>query len=195
MAWWGDIDAFIGRTGTVCKANTHWPLNWIKAKSHFGDLVQLDCLKDEKMLKNSHLNGKDFFSFLPNMLVMMLHHQKNKCTILSMISFQNWASQLSPCVKSAIYQALAKRNSKLPVGVHTWTIMVARKSVLMSLPRNKARYPATLVACGWAGAIFEVTRPFGQEQWTKKNHKKKWNMTDQPTNQQTNQCTAGQSGV
>ena len=30
--------------------------------------------------------------------------------------------------------------------------------------KNKARYTATKVACGWAGAIFEVTKPFGQEQ-------------------------------
>ena len=30
--------------------------------------------------------------------------------------------------------------------------------------KNKAGYTATEVACGWAGAIFEVTRPFGQEQ-------------------------------
>ena len=29
---------------------------------------------------------------------------------------------------------------------------------------NKARYTATEVACGWAGAIFEVTRSFGKEQ-------------------------------
>ena len=29
---------------------------------------------------------------------------------------------------------------------------------------NKAGYTATEVACGWAGAIFEVARPFGQEQ-------------------------------
>ena len=29
---------------------------------------------------------------------------------------------------------------------------------------NKAGYTATEVARGWAGAIFEVTRPFGQEQ-------------------------------
>ena len=29
---------------------------------------------------------------------------------------------------------------------------------------NKAGYTATEVACGWAGAIFEVTRLFGQEQ-------------------------------
>ena len=30
--------------------------------------------------------------------------------------------------------------------------------------KNKAGYTATEVACGWAGAIFEVTRPCGQEQ-------------------------------
>ena len=31
-------------------------------------------------------------------------------------------------------------------------------------PNNKAGYTATEVACVWAGAIFEVTRSFGQEQ-------------------------------
>ena len=29
---------------------------------------------------------------------------------------------------------------------------------------NKAKYTATPVACGWAGAIIKVTRSFGQEQ-------------------------------
>ena len=29
---------------------------------------------------------------------------------------------------------------------------------------NKTGYTATEVACGWAGATFEVTGPFGQEQ-------------------------------
>ena len=29
---------------------------------------------------------------------------------------------------------------------------------------NKAGYTATPVACRWVGAVFEVTRPFGQEQ-------------------------------
>ena len=29
---------------------------------------------------------------------------------------------------------------------------------------NKAGYTATPVECGWAGAVFEVTRSFGQEQ-------------------------------
>ena len=30
--------------------------------------------------------------------------------------------------------------------------------------KNKAGYTATPVACGWAGAIIEVSRTFGQEQ-------------------------------
>ena len=30
--------------------------------------------------------------------------------------------------------------------------------------KNKAGYTATLVACGWAGAIIEVSGAFGQEQ-------------------------------
>ena len=30
--------------------------------------------------------------------------------------------------------------------------------------KNKAGYMASEVACGWAGAIVEVTRPFGQVQ-------------------------------
>ena len=29
---------------------------------------------------------------------------------------------------------------------------------------NTARYTATPVACGWAGAVLEVTQSFGQEQ-------------------------------
>ena len=33
-----------------------------------------------------------------------------------------------------------------------------------TLSLKKAGYTATDVACEWAGAIFEVTRPFGQEQ-------------------------------
>ena len=33
--------------------------------------------------------------------------------------------------------------------------------------RNKAGYTATKVACGWAGAIFEVTRPFGRSREVK----------------------------
>ena len=34
---------------------------------------------------------------------------------------------------------------------------------------NKAGYMATQVACGWAGAIFEVTRPLGKEQRGQRN--------------------------
>ena len=32
------------------------------------------------------------------------------------------------------------------------------------LKKNKARYMATPVMCGWVGAILEVTRALGQEQ-------------------------------
>ena len=32
---------------------------------------------------------------------------------------------------------------------------------------NKAGYTATTVACGWAGAVFEVTKAFGHEQRAK----------------------------
>ena len=35
--------------------------------------------------------------------------------------------------------------------------------------RSKAGYTDTEVACGWAEAVSEVTRPFGQEQWGPKN--------------------------
>ena len=34
----------------------------------------------------------------------------------------------------------------------------------IQMNENKAGYTATEVACGWAGAIFEITRPFKQEQ-------------------------------
>ena len=38
---------------------------------------------------------------------------------------------------------------------------------------NKAGYTATPVACGWAGAVFEVTWSLGQEQWGRRPQKKK----------------------
>ena len=54
---------------------------------------------------------------------------------------------------------------------------------------NKAGYTATEVACGWAGAIFEVTRPFGQEQWGQKNKIiKKRSVTDRPTDPPTDKA-------
>ena len=56
---------------------------------------------------------------------------------------------------------------------------------------NKTGYTATLVACRWAGAIFEVTRPFGQEQCGQRIKDIKKVKCDQPTDQPTN----GQSGV
>ena len=40
------------------------------------------------------------------------------------------------------------------------------------IERNKAGYTATLVACGWAGAVLEkVTRASGQELYAQKAQK------------------------
>ena len=36
--------------------------------------------------------------------------------------------------------------------------------ILTTTKENKAGYTATPVACGWAGAIIEVSGAFGQEQ-------------------------------
>ena len=56
--------------------------------------------------------------------------------------------------------------------------------------KNKAGYTATLVACGWAGAVFEFLERFGKcsEAKDHKNIKKvKWGPTNRPTD--------GHSGV
>ena len=46
----------------------------------------------------------------------------------------------------------------------TVTVYIYSSAVNTKQEENKAGYTATEVACRWAGAIFEVTRPFGQEQ-------------------------------
>ena len=51
--------------------------------------------------------------------------------------------------------------------------------------KNKAKYTASSVACGWAGAVLEkVTRAFGQEQQAQKVQKPPKNNkgTDRATN-------------
>ena len=54
-------------------------------------------------------------------------------------------------------------------------------SVLQS-NKQKARYTATLVACGWAGAVFEVTRAGVVRQKTeKKTNPKQTDGRDGPT--------------
>ena len=54
--------------------------------------------------------------------------------------------------------------------------------------KNKAGYTATLVACGWAGAVFELLKHLGKcsEAKDRKNIKKiKWGPTDGPTDGRT----------
>ena len=44
---------------------------------------------------------------------------------------------------------------------------------MMRQDKNKYKYTATLVACGWAGAVLEkVTRAFGQESYAQKAQKR-----------------------
>ena len=52
------------------------------------------------------------------------------------------------------FSVLSKNNLNLKTRFH----------LVLTFNRNKARYTATEVACEWAGAIFEVTGPFGQGQ-------------------------------
>ena len=56
-----------------------------------------------------------------------------------------------------------------------------------SLKNNKAGYTVTLVVCGWAGAIFEVARPFGQELYAQRIKIIKKVKCDRPTDKQTEQ--------
>ena len=51
--------------------------------------------------------------------------------------------------------------------------------------KNKAEYTATKVACGWAGAILEITKPFGQEQRGQRNKIIKKVKCDRPTDRRT----------
>ena len=63
-----------------------------------------------------------------------------------------------------------------------------------SLLQNKAGYTATPVACGWAGVVIEVTRSFGQEQWSQTSQKPKKSKV-WPTDGPTDGPTDRQSGV
>ena len=83
----------------------------------------------------------------------------------------------------SVYLKALGLNSKL-------VLHIKRMDKLKDL-QNKARYTATEIACGWAGAIFEVTRPFGQEHWGQRNKIIKKVKCDRPTNRPT----GGQSGL
>ena len=58
-----------------------------------------------------------------------------------------------------------------------------------TLKKNKAGYTATLVACGWAGAVLEVTRASGQEPYAQKAKKRR--KSNKGTNRPTNGRTDG----
>ena len=62
--------------------------------------------------------------------------------------------------------------------------------------KNKAGYTATPVACGWAGAVFELLEHLGRssEAEDSKNIKKvKWGATDRRTDKPTDRPTDGRT--
>ena len=67
----------------------------------------------------------------------------------------------------------------------TALIKAVSKKGTVEFHGNKAGYTATPVACGWAGAVFELLEHLGRSSEAKdrKNIKKvKWGPTDRPTN-------------
>ena len=62
-----------------------------------------------------------------------------------------------------------KKNNQTTKAMEPTTTKITTKTTSMNKTTtkttiNKARYTATPVACGWAGAIVEVNASFGQEQ-------------------------------
>ena len=63
----------------------------------------------------------------------------------------------------------------------------------ITMQRNKAGYTATLVPCGWAEPVLEVTRASGQEPYTQKTQKRR--KSKKGTNRPTDRPTDRHSGV
>ena len=88
-----------------------------------------------------------------------------------------WFSPISPrsSSKTKIWRGSWKNFSKK--STRTPLFCISRwDSFLHScwIDRNKAGYTATLVACGWVGAMIEkVTGAFGQEQWAQNAQRQK----------------------
>ena len=67
---------------------------------------------------------------------------------------------------------------------NTDDFQVGRPTATVGWRQNKAGYTATLVACGWAGAVLEkVTRASGQEPYAQKAQKRRKSKkgTNRPT--------------
>ena len=68
--------------------------------------------------------------------------------------------------KSRLNNLIISLIKRLYYAVQYETVMSCHVSMVsvITVAKNKAGYTATPVACGWAGAVIEVTRSFGQEQ-------------------------------
>ena len=141
------------------------------------------------------------FLFSPPHLASPKHHRLKAVTFYS----QFWTNVIVDNLtlsQEKIFLTLwlmdgTARSASIEIGTFlsfAWYIVERDDSVSSALPnKKKANYTATPVACGWAGAIIEVTRSFGQEQWglNGKNPKKVKcdGRTNGPTNRLRDQRT------
>ena len=89
-----------------------------------------------------HKKGKDYLPMLTACFMTLPDYINKKCLVASgIVGYNLW-----------------------PSNHHVRFSFTSRR-----WKKNKAGYTATEVACRWAGAIFEVIRPFGQEQWGRRN--------------------------
>ena len=85
--------------------------------------------------------------------------------MLKFLSVNSKIDMLIHCLKHKVWvSAIIIGQSSFSLTMHHLTAVITADDTLCATHVNKAGYTATEVACGWAGAIFEVTRPFGQEQ-------------------------------
>ena len=141
---------------------------WLSAES-FMTYTILQICENMKVTDYQKRDAKIVCSF-SNEVVECSMHNKKVCLNLSMILLAYQQGNMMGNDERVIMWDVEWRlndmwNVKWRVASLTLQIMIFG---CYHTDKNKAGYTATKVACGWAGAIFEVTRPFGQEQWGQK---------------------------
>ena len=102
----------------------------------------------------------------------------------------NWLTMPHPPQQCSIHCSMNSLRDLLNETNTNYVLMIQMMPKLdIKCSKNKAGYTATEVACGWAGATFEVTGRRGQEQWGARNKIIKKVKCDQPTDRPTDRRT------
>ena len=112
------------------------------------------------------------------------------------VTARTWVVDLvgSSRLKSSLSSVLVKYRIGFFSSSTVWRVNDDLKTCRLVLRKIKAGYTATEVACGWAGAIFEVSGAFGQERYSQKPHKRRKSKVWR-TDGRTDRRTDRQSGV